>query len=98
MSWTAPPFPQVLKYKSVKEVVMVELDEEVVTQSRLHLPVMNNCSWESTTHGFDSCFDNKRTTMVYEDAAKWFRTQFGADACKSSTEARHSRIRNQNTM
>ena len=78
---------EVLKYKSLKEVVMVELDAEVTDQCRKHMPKMSNCSWTSGTDGqFSSCFDDPRATVVTADASKWFKSHFGDDACKSDAE------------
>ncbi len=36
---------EVLKHSSVKEAVMIEIDAEVVSMCREHLPSMSNCSW-----------------------------------------------------
>ena len=76
-----------LKYAAVQEVVMVELDAEVVAQSRAHLAQMNNCTFSSPDGKFQSCFDEPRATIVNEDAAKWFRSKFGDDACKAGNTA-----------
>jgi len=76
-----------LKYTAVQEVVMVELDAEVMDQSRKHLAQMNNCTFSSPDGKFQSCFDEPRATIVNEDAAKWFRSKFGDDACKAGNTA-----------
>ena len=78
---------EVLKYKSLKEVVMVELDQEVMDQCKKHMPSMSNCSWTSEAAGqFNSCFEDPRATIVTADASKWFRSHFGGDACTSDAE------------
>lgn len=73
---------EVLKYKTVEEAVMVELDGEVVKQCREHMPSMSNCTWTGAGDStFKSCFDDPRAKLVLDDASKWFRERFGANAC-----------------
>ena len=36
---------EVLKYSSVREAVMIELDQGVMDMCKKHLPEMNDCSW-----------------------------------------------------
>ena len=67
---------EVLKHKSVEEVVMVEIDEELVEMCAEHLPEWSDCSDIS---GVMSCFDDPRATLVFMDAFKWFIDKFGDD-------------------
>ena len=48
---------EVLYHKSVKQAVMVDIDEEVVEASRRHLP-----AWHA------GAFDDPRTTLLHQDA------------------------------
>lgn len=52
---------EVLKYESVKEVVLCEIDEEVITVSKKYFPE------------FADSFNDKRVTVVVEDAAKYMK-------------------------
>ena len=63
---------EVLKYKSLKEVVMVDLDAQVIESSRKHLKY-NNC----TGFGTSDCFEDPRLTLYTEDAFAWMETRFG---------------------
>ncbi len=67
---------EVLKHKSVEEVVMVEIDERLVELCREYLPEWSDCS---DLVGADaiSCFDDSRVTVYFEDAFAWFVEGFG---------------------
>merc|ERR1719420_250747 len=54
---------EVLKYKSVKKVIMVERDASVIEASREHLPSSSTC----TGYGTSSCFDDPRVTLINSD-------------------------------
>ena len=60
---------EVLKHKSVKEVVMVEIDEEEVDICEEYLPEWSDCSDFSEE---ESCFDDERATVIFADAFGWF--------------------------
>lgn len=51
---------EVLKHDSIKKVTVVEIDEEVVNACKRFLPRIHN-----------KAFDDPRTQLVFEDAAKW---------------------------
>jgi spermidine synthase len=51
---------EVLRWKCVDRVVMIDLDEDVVAACREHLPEMHQGS-----------FDDPRTEVLIEDATKW---------------------------
>jgi len=77
---------EVLKYKSVEEVVMVERDGEVIKQAREFLPEMSNCSWEGAEGAsFSSCFDSSRATIHTSEVAPWLENYVGGDVCASPT-------------
>jgi S-adenosylmethionine decarboxylase proenzyme len=86
---------EVLKYKSVERVVMIEIDEMMVNLSKQHLPEWSTCrapahnSTFKTGHGSKmttiSCFDDPRTEMHYLDAGSWFVERF-LDASKIKDE------------
>jgi S-adenosylmethionine decarboxylase proenzyme len=68
---------EVLKWKSVEEVVMVDLDVEVIRASRKFLPSYNDC----TGFGTPSCFDDPRLRLYTEDFIAWFDKHIGNDIC-----------------
>ena len=70
---------EVLKHKSVEEVVMVEIDEELVELCKTFLPEWSDCS---DVEGRDakSCFDDSRAKVVFIDAFQWFIDTFGDGA------------------
>jgi S-adenosylmethionine decarboxylase proenzyme len=68
---------EVLKWKSVEDVVMVELDAEMIRASREFLPTYNDC----TGFGTPSCFDDPRLRLYTEDFIAWFDAHIGNDIC-----------------
>jgi spermidine synthase len=76
---------EVLKHKSVQEVVMIEIDELMVNASKRYLPEWNNCSsLEGSTA--DNCFDDERTRLFFEDAFQWFKDRFGERIPENTNE------------
>lgn len=66
---------EILKHRTVEEVVMIEIDEIMVNTSRQYLPEWNDCSFlEGSTAS--NCFDDERTSLFLEDAFKWFKDRF----------------------
>ena len=67
---------EVLKYKSVEEVIILELDEGLVGICSIHMPEWSDCS---DLEGSDdaSCFGDSRAKMLYVDAFRWFVDTFG---------------------
>mmetsp|Transcript_12427 Transcript_12427/g.18221 ORF Transcript_12427/g.18221 Transcript_12427/m.18221 type:complete len:859 (-) Transcript_12427:147-2723(-) len=65
---------EVLKHKSVREVVMIEIDQEMVSVSRQYLPEWSDCS--DLVGSSDWCGDDKRSTLFYEDAMQWFISRY----------------------
>lgn len=68
---------EVLKYKDVTEVIMLEIDEIMVNTSRKLLPDWSDCSYFTST---SDCFDDPRARVEYVDAVGWFLDRFGRDA------------------
>ncbi len=66
---------EVLKHNTVEEVVMVEIDGDLVTMCREHLPEWSDCT-DLFGSDADSCFDNSRATVSFEDASGWFIDNF----------------------
>mmetsp|Transcript_21139 Transcript_21139/g.42064 ORF Transcript_21139/g.42064 Transcript_21139/m.42064 type:complete len:670 (+) Transcript_21139:51-2060(+) len=68
---------EVLKHKTVQEVVMIDIDGEFVQLCRKYLPEWSDCSdlVGSTT---PSCFDDDRARVYFEDAFQWFIDRFAA--------------------
>jgi len=69
---------EVLKYKSVEEVVILEIDEELVGICAEYMPEWSDCG-DFQGSDASSCFDDSRARLVFEDAFKWFMDQFGKE-------------------
>ena len=67
---------EVLRHKSVEEVVMVDIDEELVNICREFLPEWNSCA-DIKGIDSDSCFDDSRSTVLFEDAFAYIIDNFG---------------------
>jgi spermidine synthase len=67
---------EVLKHNTVEEVLMVEIDGELVTMCREHLPEWSDCT-DLLGSDADSCFEDSRATVSFEDAFGWFIDNFG---------------------
>jgi len=75
---------EVLKHRSVEEVVLVELDPAVIANARRHLPSLSSCrKGDGDGWGSASCFDDPRVTVATSGALEWFAATFGEDACSS---------------
>lgn len=61
---------EVLKYKSLETVTMIEIDELMVTTSRKYIPTWNTC--DDIQGSVSSCFEDPRTEIYYEDALQFF--------------------------
>jgi S-adenosylmethionine/arginine decarboxylase-like enzyme len=72
---------EILKHKTVKQVVMVEIDEELVKICREHLPEWSDCR-DMEGSDADSCFDDSRASVEFIDAFGWFIENFGKDDIK----------------
>jgi len=68
---------EVLKHKTVEKVIMLEIDELMVETSRKYLPEWSDCS--DLEGSADSCFDDPRATVYFEDAIQWFVDRFGGE-------------------
>ena len=66
---------EVLKHKTVEKVTMIEIDEMMVEASRKYLPEWSDCS-NMLGRSADSCFDDDRVDLYFEDAFKWFKDRF----------------------
>ena len=66
---------EVLKHNTVEKVTMIEIDKKMVDICRKHLPEWNNCG--KLVGSADSCFDDPRTEIFFEDAVAWFIERFG---------------------
>ena len=69
---------EILKHRTVEEVMMVEIDEELVELCREHLPEWSDCRIVEGSDA-DSCFDDSRTSLMFEDAFQWFGDAFGGE-------------------
>lgn len=70
---------EVLKHKSVKEVVILEIDEELVKICAEYMPEWSDCGDIEGSDASKSCFDDSRARVVYVDAFKWFIDTFGKE-------------------
>merc|ERR1719221_2154944 len=62
---------EVLKHKSVEEVVILEIDQELTEICAEYLAEWSDCS-DIEGSLVNSCFDDPRARVVYVDAFKWF--------------------------
>ena len=76
---------EVLKYKSVEEVVILEIDEELVQLCAEYMPEWSDCS---DIEGSDatSCFDDSRARLTFVDAFKWMIDNFSDNAVGEGKE------------
>jgi len=65
---------EALKHKTVEEVKMMEIDEEMVQVSREHLPSWSDCS--DLEGSADWCGNDERAEIYYGDALAWFNHRF----------------------
>jgi S-adenosylmethionine decarboxylase proenzyme len=65
---------EVLKHKTVVKAVMIEIDGAMVNASRKYLPEWSDCS--DLVGSTDSCFDDPRAEVYFEDASGWFLSRF----------------------
>jgi spermidine synthase len=77
---------EVLKHKTIEEVVMIEIDEMMVNASRTFLPEWNDCSNIQGSTG--NCFDDPRTTLYCEDAFQWFKSRYAPGGTGDNNQER----------
>ena len=85
---------EVLKFKSVEEATMVEIDAELITMAEAKLSEWNDCSdfildgddKEGGNGEYKSCFKDPRTNLVLTDAVGWFINHFGEKANTTDVE------------
>mmetsp|Transcript_9388 Transcript_9388/g.20809 ORF Transcript_9388/g.20809 Transcript_9388/m.20809 type:complete len:836 (-) Transcript_9388:139-2646(-) len=68
---------EVLKHKTVEQVVVLEKDEEFVQIAREHLKQNNDCS--NQVGAVPVCFDDPRADIRYVDAIPYFKNSFDLD-------------------
>ena len=68
---------EVLKHNTVEKLIMIEIDEKMVSLSREFLPDWSDCSMLKGKNG--SCFEDPRVEVYYEDAFAWFIDRFSGD-------------------
>jgi len=66
---------EALKHKTVEKVVMVEIDENLVDLCEEHLPEWSSCE-DFIGSDADSCFQDSRASVQFEDAFGWFIDRF----------------------
>lgn len=70
---------EVLKYKSVKEVVILEIDEELVKICAEYMPEWSDCTDIEGTDA-KSCFEDSRARVIFVDAFRWMIDNFDSVA------------------
>jgi spermidine synthase len=66
---------EVLKHSTVKEAIMIEIDEMMVNVSRDYIPEWSDCS--DLVGSTPWCVDDPRASMYYQDALAWFMDRYG---------------------
>jgi spermidine synthase len=61
---------EVLKHDTIKQVIMIEIDEGMVDVSRKFLPEWSYCG--NILGSTESCFDDPRVKVYHQDAIQWF--------------------------
>jgi len=69
---------EVLKHKTVQHVKMIEIDRGMVETSKEFLSSWNTCT--DIVGSTESCFDDPRAEVLYEDALAWFIDRFASTA------------------
>eukprot|EP00580_Thalassiosira_gravida_P014448 CAMPEP_0201684176 /NCGR_PEP_ID=MMETSP0494-20130426/52504_1 /ASSEMBLY_ACC=CAM_ASM_000839 /TAXON_ID=420259 /ORGANISM="Thalassiosira gravida, Strain GMp14c1" /LENGTH=633 /DNA_ID=CAMNT_0048167969 /DNA_START=17 /DNA_END=1918 /DNA_ORIENTATION=- len=69
---------EVLKHNTVEHVMMVEIDEELVEMCDEFMPEWSDCS-DIAGSDADSCFNDSRAVVEFEDAFNWFIDRFEDD-------------------
>lgn len=73
---------EALKHKTVEKAVMIEIDEDVVELSREFLKEWSDCS--DLVGSTDSCFEDPRAEVRYEDAMQYFISSFPSNEAVGS--------------
>lgn len=68
---------EVLKHATVKQAIMVDIDEMMIDVSRKYLPEWSSC--DNLVGSTASCFDEPRANVYTEDALAWFIDRFYTD-------------------
>lgn len=77
---------EVLKHNTIDEVVMVDIDNELISLAKEYLPEWNDCS-DMMGSDVKSCFDHPKARVYFSDALMWFIDRFGdADMNDIKTE------------
>jgi len=72
---------EILKHSTLEKVVMIEIDEDVVTLSTKYLPEWQDCSSIAHHEGCaEWCFDDERADLRVEDALAYFNDNFGSSS------------------
>jgi len=62
---------EVLRHKTIEHVKMVEIDQIMVETSSKFIPTWSSCS--DIADSTESCLNEPRADVIYEDAIAWFR-------------------------
>jgi len=72
---------EALKHKSVENVIMIDIDEDMCKESaKILYPAWNGCN--DFFNVTNSCFDDSRADVRYEDALAWFMNRFSSTQTK----------------
>ena len=75
---------EVLKHSTVRHVKMIDIDQLMVELSDEYLPTWNDCSDIDGSH--ESCFEDERADVLYEDAMAWFLNRFSEASVGTDVE------------
>mmetsp|Transcript_10317 Transcript_10317/g.15166 ORF Transcript_10317/g.15166 Transcript_10317/m.15166 type:complete len:748 (-) Transcript_10317:198-2441(-) len=75
---------EILKHNTVESATMIELDEELVSICREHLPEFSNC--KNLKGRAENCFDDELVSVVYQDSKEWFIERFGPSPAKTGNK------------
>jgi len=75
---------EVLKHGTVRHVKMIDIDQLMVELSDEYLPTWNDCSDIDGSH--ESCFEDERADVLYEDAMAWFLNRFSEASVGTDVE------------
>lgn len=74
-----------LRHKTVEQVVMVDIDEQLIEICKTAMPEWSDCT-DIAGCDADSCFDDSRAVVEFKDAFEWFISNFDDEGRESTVE------------
>ena len=75
---------EVLKHDTVKEAIMIEIDEKMVNASREYIPEWSDCSDLEGSASW--CIEDPRARVYDEDALAWFTDRYSSSKKPKKSE------------